>query len=299
MNGNKDLLKRMRKYRMSYAFIAPYMLIFIMFTFVPVIIACFFSFTQFNVMESPRWIGLKNFQMLFFRDTVFLTSLRNTLFLSLLIGVTSYFLCIMLAWFINDFGRNLRTLLTFLFYAPTLANVFYVWQLIFSGDANGIVNAWMLNLGIINTPIQFFTDTRYMTAIVIFVLLWSSLGTNFLVLIAGFQNVDRTLYEAGAVDGIKNRWQELWFITLPYMRPQLLFSAVMSITGAFGIGSTIDVLCGNPSTDYKVWTIMNHLQDYGGVRLEMGYACAIAILLFVLMISVNRIAQKLIAKVGE
>ena len=148
-------------------------------------------------------------------------------------------------------------------------------------------------------PVSWLTDENYLVGTVIFILLWASLGTSFLVLIAGFQNVDRTLYEAAAVDGIRNRWQELWYITLPYIRPQLLFAAVTSITGAFNIGPAIDILCGNPSTNYVAWTVMNHLNDYGGTRMEMGYACSIAVILFVIMISANQFFQRLLGKVGQ
>jgi len=294
-----QLWKRVKKYKASYAFITPFMLIFIVFTFIPVVFALFYGFTQFDVVSPAKWIGIENYKNLFLHDDVFLTAVKNTLLFSAITGPASYLICILLAWFINDFSPRLRTLLTFVFYAPTLANVFFVWQLIFSADSNGFFNAYLMKAGLINSPIAWLTDANYLVPVLIFVLLWSSLGTNFLVLIAGFQNVDTTLYEAGAVDGIKNRWQELWNITLPYMRPQLIFAAVMSITGSFGIGPTIDVLCGNPSTDYKAWTIMNHLNDFGGVRLEMGYACAIATVLFIIMISANKAIQSIIAKVGD
>ncbi|MBQ9860185.1 MAG: sugar ABC transporter permease [Clostridia bacterium] len=291
--------KRIWRFRASYAFVAPFLLIFLTFTFLPVAIAIFYSFTQFNVLEPAKWIGLENFKNLFLNDAVFMTAVKNTMVLSVVIAGVSFLLCILLGWFINDFSPRVRTILTFLFYAPSLANVYYVWQLIFSGDSNGFINAYLMKLGVITEAIQWFTDTRYMTGVVIFVLLWSSLGTGFLVMIAGFQNVDTALYEAGAIDGIKNRWQEMWFITLPYLRPQLMFSAVTTITGSFSIGGAIDILCGNPSTDYQAWTIMNHLNDYGGTRFEMGYACAIAVLLFLLMVGVNSIVQKMLTKIGD
>lgn len=293
------LFKQMWKYRASYAFIAPFLLIFLTFTFLPVVIALFFSFTQFNVLEPPQWIGIENYRSLFLNDSIFMLAIKNTLVLSVVIGLISFMLSILLAWFINDFSPKLRTVLTFLFYAPSLANVYYVWQLIFSGDANGLINAYLLKIGITTEAIQWFADARYMTGTVIFVLLWSSLGTGFLVMIAGFQNVDTSLYEAGAIDGIRNRWQEMWYITLPYLRPQLMFSAVTTITNSFSIGAAIDVLCGNPSTDYGVWTIMNHLNDYGGVRFEMGYACAIATVLFLLMVGTNTVIQQLLKKIGD
>ena len=214
-------------------------------------------------------------------------------------GPLSYLLCLWLAWFINDLRPRARAVLTLLFYAPTLANVYMVWQLIFSGDANGFLNAWLIKIGALVEPIGWLTNKQYMVPILMFIILWGSLGTTFLTFIAGFQTVNVSLYEAAAVDGIRNRWQELWYVTLPVMRPQLLFGAVMSITNSFGIGGVITALCGFPSTDYAAHTIMHHLEDYGTIRFQMGYACAIATVLFVMMVGVNLLVQKLIAKVGE
>ena len=151
----------------------------------------------------------------------------------------------------------------------------------------------------IQAPIQFLKNTAYMMPIVIGVSLWMSLGAGFLSFIAGFQGVDKSYYEAAAMDGIKNRWQELWFVTLPMMRNQMMFSAVMSITSAFNVGSVVTGLFGFPSTDYAVHTIMNHLEDYGGTRFEMGYASAIATLLFIIMVGINLVVRKLVAKVGS
>ena len=174
-----------------------------------------------------------------------------------------------------------------------------IWQLLFSSDAYGYVNAMLLRLNIIVEPIQWFTDTKYMLALVIVVSLWMSLGTGFLSLVAGLQGVDKSLYEAGYVDGVRNRWQELWYITLPSLGPQLLFSAVMSIASAFSVGAVSTALCGFPSTDYAAHTILNHLEDYGNIRFEMGYASAIATILFAMMLGFKAIVQKMLKNVGQ
>jgi len=299
MGKLRGAAKSISKHKASYLFMTPYLIIFAVFTLAPVLIAIGYSLTQFNILEPPKLIWLENYKNLFISDPLFIKAIKNTALLSTITGPVSFLICLMLAWFLNDFPPRLRAFLTLLFYSPTLANVFFVWQLIFSGDSYGLINAYLLKTGIISQPVLWLTDPKTLVGVLIFILLWASLGTSFLVLIAGFQNVDTSLYEAGAVDGIKNRWQELWFITLPYMRPQLMFAAVMSITGSFGIGTTIDILCGTPSTNFMAWTIMNHLNDYGGTRMEMGYACAIATVLFVIMLSVNMFIQKLIRKVGD
>lgn len=283
-----------------YLFMLPFLIVFISFTVLPVIASMILSFTNFNMLQVPRFLGFENYARLFLSDDIFLIALRNTFVLAMITGPVSYVLCFTFAWLINEIPAKPRALLTLLFYAPSIAgNMFVIWIIIFSGDAYGILNGTLMKLGIILEPQQWLTDTRYMTTVVIIVVLWQSLGASFLAFIAGLQTVDRSLYEAGAVDGIKNRWQELYFITLPAMKPQLLFGAVMSITGSFGIGAVITQLVGFPSTDYAAHTIVHHLEDYGGIRFQMGYASAIATLLFLIMIGANKFVQKLLSKVGS
>ncbi len=294
----QGLWKRIVQHKTSYLFVAPFVILFSLFTVIPVLIAILFSFTNFNMVSTPHFVGFENYRRMFLIDDLFSTAFKNTLLLAVITGPVGYLMSLMLAWFVSDLSPKLRAILTALFYAPSLANVYMVWQLIFSGDANGFLNAYLIKFGIITMPNQWLTDADLLMPVLIFILLVTSMGTGFLTLVAGFTSMDRSLLEAAAIDGVKNRWQELWYVTLPYLKPQLLIASILTITSSFGIGAAIDVLCGNPSTDYKAWTLMNHLTDVGNVRMEMGYACAIATFLFVFMIAANGIIQKLISKVG-
>ena len=282
----------------AYSFMTPYLIVFTVFTVTPVIMAICLSFTRFNILQPAEFVGLDNFRRLFTEDAIFIKALKNTLILALITGPASYVLCLFFAWLVNELSPGMRAFMTLLFYAPSLANIYVLWKLIFSSDSAGFLNSILLKLNIIQEPVSWLTNTNTMFQVVIFVVLWSSLGTSFLSFIAGLQNVDKELYEAGAIDGIKNRVQELWFITLPQIRSQMMFGAVMSITGSFGIGGAITALVGFPSTDYKVHTMMHHMEDYGTTRLEMGYACAIAVLLFFIMVGSNKVVQRLLRKVG-
>ena len=285
--------------RISYAFVAPYILLFILFTVVPVVTSLVLSFTNFNILEPPQAVGLTNYIKLFMDDEIFLIAIRNTFILAVITGPVSFMMSLLLAWLISEIPAKLRALVTLVFYAPSISgNAYLIWKVMFSGDSYGYVNGILLKLGVITTPIQFFNDPAYMMPFVIFVVLWMSMGTSFLTFIAGFQGMDRSLYEAGAMDGIRNRWQELWYITLPTLRPQLMLGAILSITNSFNIGPVITGLVGYPSTDYAVHTIMHHLDDYGTIRFEMGYASAIATLLFIIMVAANAYVKRLIAKVG-
>ena len=287
------------KYGEDYLFIAPFILLFFKFSIIPVVASIVLSLTNYNVLEFPTFIGLKNYYKLFLEDPIFVLALKNTVLISVITGPVSFFLSLMIAWLVNEFNPRLRTFLTLLFYAPSISGgVYLIWQLILSGDSYGLLNGVLMDMNIIYRPILWTTDIKYMFGSAIAMILWMSLGTSFLSFIAGYQNVDRNLYEAGAVDGLNNRWQELWYITLPTMKPQLMFGAVMSITGSFGIGDVLSGLFGFPSTDYTLHTLVHHLQDYGNIRFEMGYASAIATVLFIIMIGSNRIVQKLLEKLG-
>lgn len=286
-------------HRASYLFLLPFSIVFFTFTVLPVLTAIGYSFTSFNIFEAPVFTGLENYTRLFLHDADFKIALKNTLVIGLVLGAVGYFLSLAFAWLINEMNPKVRAVLTLLFYAPSMANVYVVWKTIFSSDAYGVANAYLMQLGVISGPVWWLQDEQYMFPVVLIILIWASLGTSFLSFIAGFQTIDPTLYEAAAMDGVKNRFQELWYITLPSMKPQLAFGAITSITAAFGVGDAITALVGFPSPNHAVHTVVTHLTDYGFTRFEMGYACAIATVLFFIMMLANQLVQKMIRKVGQ
>lgn len=291
--------KKAKRAKMCYAFLAPYAILFTMFYIFPVVASIYFSFTYYNILEPPKFLGLSNYISLILEDDIFLTSIKNTLMIAIITGPLGYIMSFLFAWLINELPRWVRSVAVIVFYAPSIAgNCYVIFSVFFRGDAYGYVNALLMNLGIIDTPILWFINPTYMLPICMVVILWMSLGTGFLSFVAGLQGVDRSQFEAGYMDGIKNRWQELWYITLPNMKPMLMFGAVMSITQAFGVCDVTMALCGYPSTDYAARTIVTHLFDYGFTRFEMGYACAIATILFLMMILCNKAIQSLLRRVG-
>ena len=292
-------LKKARKSKMCYAFLAPYAILFFMFNILPVLASIFFSFTYYNVLESPKFIGLDNYINLILEDDVFLTGVKNTFLIAVITGPLGYLMSFFFAWLINELPRWIRTIAVIVFYAPSIAgNIFVIFSVFFRGDAYGYVNGFLMKVGIIDEPILWLVNPTYMLPICMVVILWMSLGTGFLSFVAGLQGVDRSQFEAGYVDGIRNRWQELWYITLPNMKPMLMFGAVMAITQSFGVADVTMTLCGFPSTDYAARTVVTHLIDYGSTRYDMGYASAIATLLFIVMILCNKVIQKLLNRVG-
>ena len=292
--------KEMKRNKTAYLMVAPFFILFLAFTVFPVGLSIFLSFTDFNLLETPNWVGMKNYVRLFLDDDVFIIACKNTLIFAAITGPVSYFLSFLVAWFINELPPKVRAVVTLIFYAPSISGAVYmIWSIIFSSDSYGFANGTLMNLGLIDSPINWFKNADYVMPLCIVVALWTSLGTAFLAFIAGLQTVNRDMYEAAAVDGIKNRWQELWYITLPAMRPQLMFGAVMAITQAFGFGAVVTALAGMPSVDYAAHTVMHHLDDYGGQRFEVGYSSTIAVFLFLIMLGCNLLIKKLLSKVGQ
>lgn len=294
------LWTQIRKEKVSYAFVAPFYLLFCVFTILPVAISIFYGFTYYNILEAPTWIGWGNYTRLFLADDVFKIALKNTIVYALVVGPVSYLGSLLIAWMINDLNPHIRSIMVLLFYAPSISgNVYLIWRILFSSDSYGYINAFLLQTGLINQPVKWLQVPEYILPIIMVVALWLSLGTTFLSFVAGFQGLDKTLYEAGAMDGIRNRWQELWFITLPSLKPQLMFGAVISITNAFAVSDVAINMAGLPSVGYGGHTIVTHLMDYGNIRFEMGYASAIATVLFVLMVGINKLVNIFIGRIGK
>ena len=289
-----------KRNKAAYLMVAPFMIIFTCFTILPVVLSAVLSLTNFNLLQIPDFVGADNYIRLFMNDDIFIIACQNTLIFAAIVGPVSYIMSFLVAWFINELSPKIRAVVTLIFYAPSISgNAYLIWKTLFSSDRYGWANAMLLEMGMIDTEIAFFEDADYVMPLCIIVALWTSLGTSFLAFIAGLQGIDKAQFEAGAVDGVRNRWQELYYITLPNMKDQLMFGAIMSITGSFGFGAVVDALCGFPSVDYAAHTIVHHLNDYGGSRFETGYASAIAVILFVIMVGANTVVKKIISKVGS
>ena len=294
------LLYRIKKSKTSYLMLAPYLILFTFFTIAPVLVSIGLSFTYFNMLEAPDFVGWANYIKLFLDDDIFMIALKNTLLFAVITGPVSYILCVLFAWIINEFRGKMRAFLTLIFYAPSICGQAYlVWNIILNPGKTGWLNGILIKMGFLDEPLLWMQTEKYVLPVLIVVQLWLSLGTGFLSFIAGLQTVDKSLYEAAAMDGVKNRWQELWYVTLPSMKPQLMFGAVMQITQSFAVADISIQLAGNPSVNYAGATVVTHLLDYSSTRYEMGYASAIATVLFLLLVGTNKFVQKILGRVGE
>lgn len=288
------------RYGVNYLFIAPFAILFTVFVIAPVLTAIYLSFTYFNVLESPQWIGWSNYKLLFLEDDVFLIAISNTLTFAIITGPVGFFLSFFFAWMINPL--KLKTVLALCFYAPSIASgiaMSVVWKIMFSGDRYGYMNNWLLGLGAIDEPFQFLAEQSSMMPIIMFVALWMGMGTGFLVFLAGLQTVSPELYEAGKMDGISNPLQEVFYITLPVMKPQLLFGSVMAVVAGFSVFDIATNLVGLPSPLYAGHTIVAHLYDFAFIRFEMGYSSAVAVILFIWTYGLGRILFRIFSSKDE
>ena len=280
--------------------LAPFLIFFCLFTIIPIFSSIYLSFTSYDMLSTPKFIGIGNYERMFVFDDVFGIVVKNTLVFAIIAGPIGFLLAFVLAWFVNEFSPAVRTVLSFMFYTPSLVGGgLFIWQVLFSGDAYGYLNSMLLSVGLITEPITWLKTPEYLMPIVIIVQLWQSMGVSFLSNISGLQNIGDELYEAGAIDGIRSRWQELRFVTLPQMKNMLLFSAVMQIQASFSVSAIAIELAGFPSTQYAVDTIVSHMADMATVRFEYGYASAIAVILFIMMAGTRMLIGKVLSLIGR
>jgi len=305
MNNNEPektskLKKWYQKEGSAYGFLFMYALMFITFIVVPVVVAFILSFTFFDTIQLPRFIGLKNYVVLLTQDEIFMKYvLPNTIKFAVIVGPGGYAMSFLLAWILAQLPKLPRTIMALILYSPSMTSgvaMLVVWLTIFSGDQNGYLNSLLSGMNIIQEPIQWLQSPQYLMTIMIIVTMWSSMGVGFLAMLAGILEVNPEIYEAGSLDGISNGFQEIVYITIPSMKPQMLFGAVMAIVGTFQAGAIgVTLSGGNPTPQYAGQLIVNHIEDFGLIRYEMGYAAAVSVVLLLMVLLFNRVANKLFA----
>ncbi len=289
--------KRTHNNKAGYVFVFPYAALFVIFILAPVVMAVILSFTNFNAIQFPKFVGFLNYINLLTSDDVFMKYvLPNTVKYALIVGVGGYVLSFLLAFGLANLPKAPRTVMALILYSPSMTTgvaMSVLWKILFTGDQTGYLNSWLMDIGLINEPIIWLTNSKFLLPIVIIIGLWSSMGVGFLSILAGLLNVDESLYEAAAIDGVKNRFQEMIYVTIPSMKPQMLFAAVMQIVGAFQNGTIATMLAGNPTPGYSAQLIVNHIEDYGFIRYEMGYAAAVSVILLLIVQIFSSVSTKL------
>ena len=287
--------------KLAYAFSSVYVILFLVFIVAPIIVAMFLSLTDYDMISEAKFVGLRNYVYLLTTDEEFMKYiLPNTIKYAVIVGPGGYVLSFFLAWILSQLPHKLRTVLAVIIYSPSLTagiTMSVVWKILFAGDAEGYLNSILLNLNLISEPVVWLQSTQYLLPIMLIVALWSSMGLGFLSMLAGILSISPDLYEAAYMDGIKNRFQEIIYITIPSMKPQMLFGAVMSIVGTFASGAIGVQLSGsNPTPQYAGSLIVNHIEDYAFQRYDMGYAAALSVVLLILIYLMSRLFFRLFSE---
>lgn len=282
-------------------FFLPFGILFFIFTILPVIVSVVLSFANYSVLQEPMWVGFNNYDFLFTQDDLFIVALKNTLLFALFSGPIGYIVSFVVAWIINTLkGKKFFALA---FYAPSITSgiaMSVIWLYFFSPDRYGLINDFLMNtLGTIDTPILWTQDPDKILFLVVIVSVWMGMGNGFLAFLAGFQNMSGEVFEAGRIDGIRNKFQELVYLTLPMMKPMLLFGAINTISGSFGVYEIPMTLAGSPGPENAALTLVGHLNDYAFTRMDLGYGCAIAVILFAMAFIFGRIVFKVLDSKDE
>ena len=290
----------LRRNATGYIFLAPFLILLFIFVVVPVGVSVVLSFTNYNMLQPPKFVGLENYMSLILNDDVFLIALKNTFVFALLIGPIGYFMSFLMAWILDT--MKARNLFSIAFYAPSITSAVamtVVWLYFFSPDWYGMVNNALTELGLITEPILWNADPRYIMPVVVLISVWMSMGNGFLVFLAGLQNLPDEVFEQARIDGVGSRFQELFYMTLPMMKPQLLFGAINAIVASFSVFDIAVQFAGMPSPNYAAHTLVAHLFDHAFIRFEMGYASAVSVVLFLITFSLGKLCTFLLRSDDE
>lgn len=296
MKKKKTFKQLVKEYRTGTLLVLPFLILYLVFVMGPIVIAAGMSLTDYNLLETPNFVGFENYKVLFLEDDVFITAIKNTLIFAVIAGPVGLFMSFILAYIIN--GKPFSKLFSLLFYAPALTSgiaMTVVWMYFFSSDRYGFINNILFQLGIINEPILWNIDGKYILTVVIIISVWMNMGSGFLVFFAGLKNTSKELMEAGKIDGIRNSTQELYYIIIPQMKPQLLFGCINAVTTSLGVFEIAMGVAGFPSPNYAGHTIVAHLYDYAFIRFQMGYAAAVAMVLFLVTFVLGKILTKVLS----
>jgi multiple sugar transport system permease protein len=284
-----------REVRTAYLFLLPGLLVLSLFFFLPVAAALLLSFTDFDIYavadsDNLRFIGFRNYIALF-QDPLFWTALKNTFYFVLVGGPLSVAASLGAALLLNARGIRFKGFFRTAYFAPvvtTLVAVAVVWRFLFHARY-GLVN-WLIGLVGIG-PINWLGDPTYAMPAIIILAVWKNFGYNMIIFIAGLQNIPGYLYEAAEVDGA-NAWQQFRTITLPMLAPTFLFVGIITMIGYFQLFAEPYVMTeGGPL--HATLSIVLLMYEEGFKWWNMGYAAAIAFVLFVIIFIGTLIQLKL------
>ncbi len=266
-----------------YLFLAPALALIGIFVIYPILAVVYFSFTEWDIVRPPVWIGIQNYQQLV-ADPTFWKALTNSI-VYLLVTPTIIALSVGLAIIVN---RKLRGVSIFraLYFVPAVSGSIAIgiaWRWLF--DRNGFINSVLISIGALKTPIQWLSEPSLVLPIAMLLTIWAGIGYYSVIFVAGLQNIPEELYDAAQIDGC-NSLQKHWHVSLPGLRPQIVFVSVISSLAALKVFDEIYVLTNRTGgiLDSGV-TVVFYLWKEAFVLEHAGYAAAIAMVLLVLTLA--------------
>lgn len=273
-------------------FISPWLLGLIAFGIIPFFASLYLSFTKYELLGTPQWLGLRNYQRLFFEDPRFWISLRVTLYYSVLAVPTGLIIAFLLALALNADIR-FRAFFRTMFYLPSVTAgvaTAFLWAYLLNPE-NGLVNTLLGFVGI-DGPGWIYSRQWAVPALVL--ISWWGVGGTIIIYLAGLQAVPQHLYEAAEIDGA-GTWRRLLSVTIPMMSPTIFFTMVMGVIGSFQMFTTAYVITSGGPADATLFYIL-YLFRHAFQNFNMGYASALAWVLFVIVLGITLAQLKLSGK---
>lgn len=280
-----------------YLFLTPALLVIAVFLLYPIGAVVYYSFTDYNIITPPEWVGLRNYQQLM-QDSLFWKALRNS-FIYLLVTPTLIFLSVVLAIIVNRKLPGINAFRT-LFFIPVISGSIAVgiaWRMML--DTNGIINSILISMGVFKEPVQWLAEQAYTLPIAMMLTTWLGLGYYMMIFLAGLQNIPEELYDAAVIDGC-NAWQKHWHVSLPGLRPQITFVAVISSLAALQVFNEIFTLTGGlGGVNFSGLTMVFYLWRQAFRLNHAGMASAIAMVLLVITLAFSILNIRLLERNTE
>ena len=264
-----------------YLFLVPALALIAVFVLYPILAVLYYSFTDYNIINPPVWVGLSNYGKLL-GDPVFWKALTHSI-IYLIVTPTIIALSVALAIVVN---RKLKGIHIFraLYYVPAVSGSIAIgiaWRWLF--DRNGFMNSFLISVGAIKEPIQWLADPNLVLPIAMLLTIWAGIGYYAVIFLAGLQNIPEELYDAALIDGCTN-FQKHRYVSIPGLRPQIVFVAVISSLAALKVFDEIYVLTGRTGgiLDSGVTVVFYLWKEAFTELAHAGYASAIAIVLLIL-----------------
>lgn len=277
--SEETFLQKLNKQKVSYLFIALPAVLFFVFQLAPVFISFLWSFTRYDVIHPPVFVGLDNYKNILFNDPLFWKAIGNTLVY--VVGVVPIGICFSLILAVAiDQKIKFKNFFKSIFFLPTvtaIVAVSVIWKWLYAGEKYGLLNYLIMKLGF--QPIDWLASPAWTMPSIMIMSIWAGVGYNMILFLAGLQTIPHVMYEAAEIDGA-GFWKKFFHVTLPLLKPTIVFVTMMSFIFSFQVFEQVYIMTGGQGGIGGVLnsalTIVAYLYDKGFQKFQMGYASALA-----------------------